>query len=124
MKRKSLKVVAGLVLAAGLMLLVVAGGVALAKGGAKTPPPPAKETPEESSYFSKFKSVFIDWDDNAPSGSPKTQVAGVRGIGVEQALGNNGYDWKAVYYMEDFQVSMADEKQFLSDGKLGPYQGK
>ena len=75
----------------------------------------------EVGYWDRFKSVFVDWDDNAPPASGKTQVTGVRGVNVEKALGKKGYDWDAVSYMEDFTVSMDSEKQFLEEGKLGPF---
>jgi hypothetical protein len=77
---------------------------------------------EDASYWNKFKSVFVDWDDNAPAGAPQTQVAGVRGLGQEKALGNQGYNWNDVSFMEDFQVPLESEKAFLETAKLGPYQ--
>ncbi len=78
----------------------------------------------EAGYWDKFKMLFVDWDDNAAPGTPKSEVAGVRGVGVMDALGDKTYDWSAIQYMEDFSVSMDAEKQFLKEGKLGPYQGK
>jgi hypothetical protein len=75
----------------------------------------------EAGYWDRFKSVFVDWDDNAPPASGKTQVTGVRGVNVEKALGKKGYDWDAVNYMEDFTVSMDSERSFLEEGKLGPF---
>ena len=109
-----------------VLMLAVAWVVAAAppagnapKGGA-APKPAAAQS--ESSYWNKFKTLFVDWDDNAQPGSPHTEVTGVRGVNIEQALGNKGYDWSAVSYMENFQVSMDDAKKFLQEGRLGPYQ--
>ncbi|MFO8056216.1 MAG: hypothetical protein R6V10_02840 [bacterium] len=79
---------------------------------------------EESWFWKKVKKVFVDWDDNAEPGDPKTEVAGVRGVDVEDKMGDKGYDWEAVSYMEDFQLSMEAHKRFLKDAGLGPYQGK
>lgn len=76
---------------------------------------------EDASYWNKFKTLFVDWDDNAKPGSPQTQVAGTRGIGVEKEL-SSGYSWRDVDYMEDFQVPIDSEKAFLQEDKLGPYQ--
>lgn len=84
----------------------------------------AAATAAEMGYWDRFKSVFVDWDDNAPPKSGKTEVTGVRGVDVEQALGKKGYDWDAVTYMEDFTVSMDAERQFLEEGQLGPFNPK
>jgi len=86
--------------------------------------PTATAQDDESSYWNRFKSLFVEWDDDAQPGSPQTEVCGVRGVNVEEALGDDNYDWDAVLYMEEFQVSMNDEKKFLQEGKLGPYQGR
>ena len=77
---------------------------------------------DEVSYWAKFKALFIDWDDNAPPGSARTETVGVRGVGLEKELGDEGFDWSAVNYMEDLKVSMEMEKAFLQEAKLGPYQ--
>lgn len=79
---------------------------------------------EEGWFWKKVKKVFVDWDDNAEPGDPKTEVAGVRGVDVEEKMGDKGYDWKAVSYMENYQVSIESHKRFLKAGKLGPYKGK
>jgi hypothetical protein len=68
--------------------------------------------------------VFVDWNDTAQPGQAKTEVTGVKGVNIEQSLGSDGYDWQAVYYMEEYQVSMNDEMKFLQEGKIGPYQGQ
>ena len=78
----------------------------------------------EMGYWDRFKSVFVDWDDNAPVNSKATEVTGVRGMNVEKALGTKGYDWAAVAYMEDYTLSMDDERAFLEEGKLGPFAPK
>lgn len=115
------------------MFLVAAGllmsGLALAeKGGnqpAKGQQKPAQKAPEkEKGYWDRFKGVFVDWDDNAKPGQARTQVSGCRGVNVEKALGNKGYDWPAVGYMEDYQVSLDEVKTFLEEGRLGPYQAE
>ena len=79
---------------------------------------------DDTSYWDRFKTYFVDWDDDAKPGTAPTEVAGVRGVNVEQALGSDKYDWAAVLYMEEFEVSVADEKKFLQEGKLGPFQVK
>lgn len=115
-----------------LAVALVGSGLALAQKGGGPPakgqqkPPAGKQEqpqkPAEKSYWDKFKGVFVDWDDNAKPGQAKTQVSGTRGVNVEKSLGNKGYDWAAVAYMEDYQVSMEEAKQFLEEGQLGPYQ--
>jgi len=102
----------------GVLLLLVAASVVF------TVPALVGGQQQEIGYWDKFKMLFVDWDDNAQPGTPRTQVTGVRGLNVEQALGGQGYDWNAVKYMEDYKVSVNDEMKFLQDGKLGPYQGK
>ena len=77
---------------------------------------------EDESYWAKFKTMFVDWDDNAQPGAAHTEVTGTRGMNQEEALGSAGYDWTAVSYMEDFTVPIENEKSFLSEAKLGPYQ--
>jgi len=77
---------------------------------------------DEASYWNRFKTLFVDWDDNAQPGTAKTETVGVRGLDLQKEIGAKGYDWPAVKYMEDFKVSLADQKQFLKEGKLGPYQ--
>ncbi len=79
---------------------------------------------EEPSFWERFKTVFVDWDDSAAPGERATEVAGVRGMDVEEALGEEGYDWEAVTYMEELQVKMEDEKVFLQRGRLGPFQAR
>ncbi len=79
---------------------------------------------EESWFWKSVKSVFVDWDDDAEPGDPKTEVTGVRGVDVEEKMGDKGYDWEAVSYMENYEVSMETHKRFLKAGKLGPYQDK
>lgn len=86
-------------------------------------PQPKPQPAQEQGYWDKFKGIFVDWDDDAKPGQAKTQVSGVRGVNVETALGNKGYEWSAVKAMEDYQVSMDEVKQFLQEGRLGPYQG-
>ena len=97
------------VVLAFVMGLTVAAGVALG---------------QDDSYWSKFKSVFVDWDDDAPAGSAKTTVSGVRGLEMQKDLGTGAYDWTAVTYMEDYKVSMDEEKSFLQAGQLGPFKAK
>jgi hypothetical protein len=77
---------------------------------------------EDESYWVKFKALFVDWDDNAPPGAARTEVTGTRGLNQEQALGTAGYDWQAVAFMEDYMVPLENEKAFLQEAKLGPYQ--
>jgi len=77
---------------------------------------------EESWFWKSVKSVFVDWDDDAEPGDARTEVAGVRGVDVEEKLGDKGYDWEAVTFMEDYQISMEAHKRFLQAGKLGPYK--
>lgn len=77
---------------------------------------------DDDSYWNSFKSIFVDWDDNAPEGSPQTQTVGVRGIGVEKALSESGYDWQAVVFMETVNVPIKTEKVFLEEANLGPFQ--
>jgi hypothetical protein len=77
---------------------------------------------QDDGYWGKFKSMFVDWDDDAPAGSAKTEVAGVRGVSVEKELGDKGYDWKAVKHMEDLQITEAQMKAFLQEGQLGPFK--
>lgn len=76
----------------------------------------------EASYWDRFKSIFIDWDDNAEPGAAHTEVTGVRGVDVEEALGDDDYDWAAVGYMENVSVSVNEEKAFLEEGGLGPFR--
>jgi len=77
----------------------------------------------ETSYWDRFKSVFVDWDDNAPPSSGRTQVTGVRGVDVEKKL-KKGYDWAAVNDMENYTLAMDTERAFLEEGKLGPFAAK
>jgi len=77
---------------------------------------------EDDSYWNRFKSLFIDWEDDAEVGDRHTEVTGVRGVDIEEKLGDKGYDWQAVNYMEDFKVGMEDEKEFMKKGGLGPFQ--
>jgi hypothetical protein len=77
---------------------------------------------EDASYWTKFKSVFVDWDDSAKPGSTKTATVGVRGMNVEKELAvKDGYKWDDVNYMEDFPVNIDEEKAFLNKAKLGPF---
>jgi hypothetical protein len=85
---------------------------------------PAFAGSDQMSYWDRFKMVFVDWNDTAQPGQAKTEVTGVRGVNVEEALGKDGYDWDAVHDMENYQVSMQDEMKFLQEGKIGPYQGQ
>ena len=78
---------------------------------------------KDPSYWDKFKNVFVDWDDDAPKGSPRTETTGVRGIEVEQALTDSDYDWPSVKFMEDFTILMDEEDLFLEQGGVGPYKG-
>jgi len=78
---------------------------------------------DEPSFWDRFKTLFVEWDDQAPEGSARTEVTGVRGLDVEGALGSDKYDWTAVDYMERYYVSMEDEAKFLQEGGLGPYRG-
>jgi hypothetical protein len=77
---------------------------------------------DEASYWDRFRTLFVDWDDNAKPGTAKTETVGVRGVEMQDAIGKKGYDWEAVKYMEDFQVTVNEEMRFLQEGKLGPYQ--
>lgn len=115
MNRRGAKIFGALLVLAGV-LAILTGSVWLGV--------PATARADETSYWNLFKSVFVDWDDNAQPGTAQTEVCGVRGVNVEEGLGSSGYDWGAVAYMEDFQVSVADEMKFLKEGKLGPYQGR
>ena|SRR3989337_2514618 len=101
----------------------MAAALVLLAAGAVIFTVPAFAGNEQMGYWDKFKTVFVDWDDNPPAGKAHTEVTGVRGMNVEQALGPQGYDWAAVWYMEDYKVSVDDEMKFLQDGKLGPFQG-
>ncbi|HUT52197.1 MAG TPA: hypothetical protein VM658_02290 [bacterium] len=109
MKKKNLwKAAALMVLVAGAVIFTV----------------PAFAGSDQMSYWDRFRMVFIDWNDTAQPGQAKTEVTGVRGLNVEEALGKDGYDWDAVYYMEDYKVSENDEMKFLQEGKIGPFQGQ
>ena len=79
---------------------------------------------QEMGYWDRFKTLFVDWDDNAKPGTARTETVGVRGIEVEKELGKDGFDWASVQYMEDLSISVNEEMQFLQEGKLGPYQGQ
>ena len=79
---------------------------------------------EDLSYWDRFRMLFIDWDDDSNVGTARTEVTGVRGLDIEEKLGDEGYDWSAVKYMEDYQVSIEEEMAFLKAGGLGPYQGQ
>ena len=104
--------------AAGIAVLALA--TALFFGLPGTDITPAAKA-DDSSYWNRFKSIFVDWDDDAEPGQARTEVTGVRGLNVEEALGTKDYDWKAVKYMEDLKISMEQEKKFLKEGGLGPY---
>jgi hypothetical protein len=76
----------------------------------------------EASYWDSFKTLFIDWEEDAEPGSAQTATVGVRGVEKVKLIGKDGYDWEAVWAMEDFLVTMDDEKAFLKEGGLGPYK--
>ena len=78
---------------------------------------------QEDSFWKKVRRSYVEWDDNAKTGKA-TEVAGVRGMDVEKKLGDKGYDWAAVKAMEDYQLSLDAQKNFLQEGRLGPYQVK
>jgi len=113
MKRKWLRMSAMVLIVGMLLSTAVVAQRGRGKGKRKDP-----------SYWDKFKTVFVDWDDDAPKGSPRTETTGVRG-GKELAgkLGND-YDLDAVTFMEDFTILMDEEDLFLEQGGVGPYKAE
>ena len=103
------------------MALVLALALLMGAAAVLTAPVLAQQ---QLGYWDRFKTLFVDWDDNAQPGSARTETVGVRGLEVEQELGDKDYDWDAVAYMEELKISVNDEMQFLQQGKLGPYQGQ
>ncbi len=74
---------------------------------------------EGPGYWAIYKSVFVDWDDDALPSANKTTVV-IRYPGVE--LKNGEYDWAAVHDMENFMVRIEVQKVFLQEAGLGPFQ--
>ncbi len=84
----------------------------------------AAEEEEEVSFWDSFKLMFVDWDDDnyEDDSGGKTEVVGLRGVNVEEALGSDKYDWDDLRKIEDFNVSPDQVKSFLEQGQLGPYK--
>lgn len=79
---------------------------------------------EESTFWSVFRKIFSrpepSWSKNE---AEATQTAGVRGVDQEGKL-KEAYDYRAVKWMENYQVEEEKVKSFLQSRGLGPYKGQ